>query len=120
MKVVEVEWLSREANESVLLLSDGNVELPVFCHPFKGQKGDTLAGELHAFEVSEVVSVKDSTSQVIIAPDGLAVRAIAQVLSVSDNTVEIGEFVVELDELLPKDVGRGDWVEFSCDRLDYW
>ncbi|EHM7983023.1 hypothetical protein [Elizabethkingia anophelis] len=49
IKVNKIEWLSKEAKEAEVYLSDDNFNIICFAHPFDKSIGDPITQPLYAF-----------------------------------------------------------------------
>jgi hypothetical protein len=121
MKVIKLTWLSKEAKEAELIVSDGNYKCVVFSHPCEVSEGDLLKEPLHAFIVKDLMISNDQNYFMsTIKPGRLSHRCVAKVVDENTGLVKIGNINILLDEKLPMGTKSGDFIEFICVRLDLW
>lgn len=123
MKIVNLKWLSQQAKEAELIVSDGVHECLVFSQPCQVQQNEIYSETLHAMDVENLMKVLDeSASEKIVKTneDYFSHYCVARVLKMEEAIVAIGEILIELDVPIPSWANEGDLVEFKCGRLDIW
>lgn len=121
MIVKQLTWLSKVAREAELIISDGKYECVAFSHPCDVQEGSALNEPLHAFMVNDLMISRERNFSIsLLKPNGLAQRCIAEVVDAENGLVKIGNILVMLEGKAPPGALPGDFIEFSCVRLDVW
>lgn len=121
MKVEKVFWISRDAEEAEVRLSDGERVCVAFCQPCEYEEGALVDGPLRAFITKAVMlSRGDQVALERISDTSFAHKCVGRVVDVQQGLVEIGGFEIELDESIPAGASRGDLIDFECARLDLW
>lgn len=119
MIVKRREDLSVSAQEAILFVGDDCFECAAFSQPCNLNAGDSLKEPLLAISVRGVIKN--------IMPVQLAIHrqgetfvhdVVAKVKNLQARRVSVGAIEIELDELLPGDVGIEDVIQFTCGRLD--
>lgn len=119
-KVMKIKWLSQDAREAEVLLSDGVFSILCFGHPFNQAIGSTVAQPLHTLEAKYVVRAHNKEFSVEGEEGAFECKMTARVVDREENQIKIGEFTVELDTPFPGDIEVGDYVSFLCERIDIY
>lgn len=115
MKIKNIKFLSEEAQEVVVILSDGNFSLTCFSQPFSGK----ITFPLQLFWAKNlIISENKNFSCEKIGNYEYFINAC--IVDFSEKIVKLWEFLLQLDEEIFKDVKNGDFVSFSCERIDIW
>ena len=123
MKIVRVDWLSKEAEEAEIQVSDGENKALVFSCPFQYKLGEDVSAPLSAVFCKGLVHEKDRTSvlsRIVDSPFGCHIAG--EIISVNedrDGIVQVFGFQIRLRDL-PKEFKPGDFVRFSAGRLDLY
>ncbi|AKQ72683.1 MULTISPECIES: hypothetical protein [Bacillus] len=118
MKIKKIDWLSKEALEAEVVVTDGESEIICFAHPLNYKIDSNLEGPIYCFDVAELVKV-DKKSFIIEKLDGhFEYRFTGQLIDKQLETVKVGQFLLELDTDWPGDIKDGDFVSFISKRLD--
>lgn len=106
------------SGEADILVSDGERELLCYC-PLCRVQCPSDVDEITAF-AADGMMIADEPGCVIEKTDAgyFAYRLGGKVVKTEPPTVAIGGLRVKLDQPLPKDIKRGDFVVFTADRLD--
>ncbi|KAA6450520.1 hypothetical protein [Bacillus swezeyi] len=118
MKIKRIDWLSREALEAEVVVTDGESEIICFAHPLNYKVDSNLEEPINCFEVAELVKA-DKEVYMIEKLDGhFEYRFTGQLVDRQLETVKVGQFLIELDTDWPGDIENGDFVSFISKRLD--
>ncbi|MGL6129973.1 hypothetical protein [Chryseobacterium artocarpi] len=121
IEINKIVWLSEEAKEAEIHLSDGNFNLIAFSHPFTKKKGDKVPQPLYALNVKEIFSLKEEAISVVKKNGSTLEQYLSgYVIDKINNHVKIGEFIIEFDTPLPNDIEENDYISFCCDRIDIY
>jgi hypothetical protein len=119
MIIKKLTWLSKDAKEAELLISDGHYECVAYSCPCKMKEGEILYEPLHAFMVKDLmVSFQNHCSISLLQLNRLSHHCVAEVVDSENGIVRVGKIKIDLDERIP--ITQGDLVEFNCLRLDVW
>jgi hypothetical protein len=119
MIIKDIHWISKEAKEAELLVTDGQYVCFVFSQPCNFNRGDQLEDALRAFITEDLMlSYEDKVDIFRISDKSLSHRCIAEVVDEENSLVKIGEIYLFLDEKLPAGCSKGKLVEFNCSRID--
>lgn len=105
MAVEELKWLSQEAEEAILKISDNFYSCEEFCHPCKYKKGDVIINPLLSLEEQDLVRVK--TQAIGIEKNNSKTslqRILAQVIDI--GLITVGTIQIELSLPLPGDIKK--------------
>jgi hypothetical protein len=121
VKIKKINWLSRDAKEAEVCLSDGKFEIICFSHPFDYKIGHVVKEALHAFNVKEVYKVGEEEN--FLAKklhEEFEYKLVGKVIDKEKVQVKVGDFVIELDCPFPGDIELGDYVSVLCGRIDLY
>jgi hypothetical protein len=116
MKIEKVDWLSEEAYEAEVYISDGINKLVCFSCPFRMHLDDSVS-HLYATFVDSILRL-DIDDYSYRYKGGYSYDIGAKVVDVVEPCVEIFGIIIALDAELPGDIIVGDFVSFECGRLD--
>ena len=112
--IKQVEWLSVEAEEAAVTVSDGVFECVALAHPFRGVTGDTIRTPLHAVETSGAMRAEGDVR--ITRQNNPWGHEIIGVVG-EDGLVRVGGIEIA-GVRLPGDVRPGDQLEFVVSRFE--
>jgi hypothetical protein len=119
MKVRNIEWLSKNAKEAEVTISDGHYECICFCHPCLLSLGEVISSPLIAFDTEQVIKIDDKAIPSITNTKNISEYAITgRLVGLKPNIVEIGNIVIDIGNYIPKDLHIGNLISFRCSRLD--
>ena len=119
VSINDITWLSKEALEAEVLITDGVFKLLCFSHPCKLQKNDVIKESIRVFEPINVLNIdsKNFKAAKLSTPFGYYIegRLEDQKLGI----VKLGEIQIKLPNYsLPGDIKDNDYISFECERLD--
>lgn len=121
VEIVKINWLSQEAQEAEVHLFDGNFNLICFSHPFNQKVGDKIEPPLYTLNVNNLYGLwgkkRFSVEKEEVA---FGYKLSGKIIDKNKCQVKVGEYIIELDVLLPNDIEIDDYVSFTCDRIDIY
>lgn len=121
VKVRKISWLSEEAKEAKVYLSDGRFEIVCFSHPFNQSVGDEVTLPIYTLNAKGIYTlIGDELFSVEKEGREFEYKFSGQVINKNCNQVKIGDFIIELDVPLPNDIQIESYVSFTCDRLNIY
>lgn len=120
MIISREEWLDKSSTEAVVIVSDQEFCVAAFCQPYTYKVGDRLDDPLHLLNVSGFQKVESATLKIKRHDQGLAYDFCAVLKDYEKKIFSINGMLFEVDEDIPSDLKKGDYVEFSCSRVDLW
>jgi len=117
MKIVSIEWLSREGKEAVVHIDSHFGLFYAFCHPCCFDVSDAVYGKIYCMSASNM-SISQGSSGISMNSDGSCV--VVGVINEEGDVVVGGSVRVEVDINVSDSFSVGDLVQFSCGRLDLW
>lgn len=119
IKIDKIEWLSEEAREAEVYISDENFDIICFACPLDQDMGDEVPLPLYTLHAEHIYLLKDEdVFSVEKEGTGFSYSLSGCVIDKENNQIKVGEFILELDSPLPGDIGIGDYVSFVCARID--
>ncbi|MDU0353585.1 hypothetical protein RS130_06255 [Paraglaciecola aquimarina] len=118
MIVNKIEWMSKEAQEAILYIGDGEYECAAFSHPCNLEEEYVLVEPLLAFSVEGLMIAEGSNLSISRKGESLAHDVVGKLLSVDPLIIKVGSFKIELEDPLPGGIKDDSVVQFSCGRLD--
>ncbi|QJB56848.1 hypothetical protein [Pseudodesulfovibrio sp. zrk46] len=119
MKIQAIKWLSRDAEEASILVSDGKYSCWCFCHPCSAQIGD-IVSELYTLDAKRCMAAPGTAPYITKHSVGDGHDLCGHLFNKENSIISIGDILVEIDADVPGDIVEGDIVEFSCGRIDAW
>lgn len=119
IKITKINWLSKEAKEAEVFLSDGKYSIVAFGQPFEGKPGDVVKPPFYALEAREIYAQNREYSYSAIRVGSAFTHNLAgKVIDKTLNMIKVGSFTIELDNQLPNDIQNGDFITCVCSRID--
>ena len=119
IRISKVYWLSEDAKEAEIYLSDGDFSIVCFSQPFNQVVGDNISLPLYALNTRDISSLNGEEKFAVKKGEAaFEYNLSGRVISTEGNHVKIGEFIIALDLPLPNDIQTGDYISFVCDRID--
>ena len=113
IKIENVNWLSKTAQEAEVCLSDGDFQIVYFSQPFYHE----VKLPLYAINTNNIVCSSDRKYSVEKKGESFEYKFSGKILD--KEHIKIGEFIIQLDVPLPKDIEEG-YISFECERVDIW
>ena len=115
----KINWLSKEAKEAEVYLSDGKFDIICFCHPFSKNIGYEISLPLYTINTDRVYKLYENKKYAVEKiGNGFEYHLAGQVKDCLKNQIQVGKFLFEIDTPLPRDIEEEDYVSFTCDRID--
>ena len=119
MKIKKIEWISKEAKEAEVAISDGSYECVCFYHPCTISLGEIILDPIIAFDIENIIKVNNGTEVAIKKIIGsMGYKVIARLENINPNIVALGKIMIDIGNNVPKDLYVGDLLSFKCSRLD--
>lgn len=115
--IVESIQTMRGSSESIVTLTDGVSKCKCFCQPCELADGDHVSGPLFGFGAGEIRRVATIQGR-IVQNARLPTEVTGMVVSTTPAIVAVGGIQIESESSMPKDLKIGEFVEFTCERLD--
>lgn len=119
MKIQAIEWISKDAEEATILVSDGKYACWCFCHPCIAKIGDTVS-MLYALDSTGIKVATKKSFYINKHSVGFGHDYCGQLSDKNKSIVSIGGISIEIDGDIPGDIEQGDCIEFTCARVDAW
>ncbi|WP_155964380.1 hypothetical protein [Streptococcus ruminantium] len=100
-------------------LTDGRFECCCFAWPFDGKVGNSYDQLISWLEVSNLVR-SDVDIPILKQLDGWNHFVVGQLIDQKNGTVQVGEFLFDLEGTIPNDTQEGKYVEFKAHRPDMY
>ena len=121
VNIKEINWMSEEALEAEVIITDGRFELLCFSHPFKKNKGDQLLDPLYAFEPDEIVKLETPSFRIERLSNAFDYLIEGKLIDKESGHVKLGNIIIEIENhFIPRDFKDGDNISFKCNRLDIY
>lgn len=121
IKVIKINWLSKEALEAEVTLTDGKFELICFSQPFNYDLNDFIKTYVYCYETNNVLIEDVREFEVNKLNSTFAYKLAGELINKEECVVAIGDIriIIEKDKL-PGDVKVGDYISFNCKRIDIY
>lgn len=119
VKIYKIDWLSKDAKEAEVYLSDGDFSIVCFSHPLNQIVGDVVRLPIYALNARYILKGDEMfLIEKVLSVFGYKISG--RVVNIDNNLIKVGEFIIELDVSLPNDIQIDDFVLFTCDRIDIY
>ncbi|RFZ85372.1 hypothetical protein DYU05_07175 [Mucilaginibacter terrenus] len=116
--IKRIEFMDDYASEACVTISDGLFELIVFKHPFKFEKIEVDIHELTALHSDKIYRANTYVYSIKKLDGFFEYELTGLVIDRQKDLVRVGEFVIELDGIIPGDILEGEFVSCRCGRID--
>uniref|UniRef100_A0A0C1NA65 Uncharacterized protein n=1 Tax=Tolypothrix bouteillei VB521301 TaxID=1479485 RepID=A0A0C1NA65_9CYAN len=116
--ISQIEYLSKDADEALVSITDGVYGCVAFCQPCERLVGELIKEPLLAFGTEGVVLSNEETLGFRRIRDTFRHEVYARVTDATLGIVSVGSIRLELDTPLPGGIVTGDSINFFCDRVD--
>lgn len=118
MWIKKIQWISEDALEAEVVITDGVYELRCFSQSCNYKEDDEIKEVLYAYN-PQAIYLSDKMEEYIEMNSIGEYRFTAKVSDITKQLVSIGDILIEID-CIPGDIVNGDIIEFSCSRLDLY
>ena len=118
VKVQEIEWLSQEAEEALVIVSDGFYSCHTFCQPCHKDIGEIIEEPLLSFGTKCIQLVNEDSVSIRRIEATFRHEIYAKVLDLECEILEVGNIKFELDTNFPKGLTLNSIIRFCCQRID--
>jgi hypothetical protein len=118
MEVENIKWLSRDAKEAEVTVTDKHYKLVCFAHPFDLSIGDKINNPLYAFDSCCIQKSVYGEFKVEKLSQEFAYKITGNCIDKNHHIVQIGKINIQLDTPLPNDIQKNEFVSFICNRID--
>lgn len=117
--IKKIKWLSKEALEAEVIITDGSFNLLCFGHPFKMKEGDQLLQPLLALDPKEIKRLEDQHSEAKRLDSAFGYLIKGRLIDKESGLVKLGDILIDVDgKFIPGDLRNDEYISFKCDRLD--
>ncbi|MCY9672526.1 hypothetical protein M5W63_08355 [Bacillus pumilus] len=120
LKIRKINWISQEASEAEVIVTDGELEIMCFAQPLNYHEGNELLEPIYCLDVSDLVKAELSEFGIEKLDDHFSYSFLGQLIDKRDEKVRVGGLLLELDYNIPGDINEGDFISFNCKRLDIY
>ncbi|MEM9538385.1 MAG: hypothetical protein AAGA60_02615 [Cyanobacteria bacterium P01_E01_bin.42] len=117
VKVKSIEWLSKDAEEALLCITDGVYECLVYDQPCDLNVGSLVYEPLETLDACGAVRVNESKIGFSKMRGYFDYDITAEVVDTNAEIVKVGNILIDIQYSLPGDIHQGDIVNFTCNRL---
>ncbi|MEC1262367.1 hypothetical protein P9D34_18475 [Bacillus swezeyi] len=118
MKIKRINWLSREALEAEVVVTDAESEITCFAHPLNYKEDSELKDPIYCHDVTDLVKAEKEVHLIEKLDGHFEYSFTGELVDKQLELVKIGQFLLELDTDWPGDIEDGDFVSFISKRLD--
>ena len=119
MEICNIKWLSKEACEAEVVVTDGKYELKCFSQPLKYDLNEQLREALYCYNVKSVFKSTIDNFEVVKLSEYFAYNITALLICKNRGLIKLGRITLEVDkETIPSDIKDDDYIVFYCQRID--
>ncbi len=120
MKIKNIKWICIDSAEADVVITDGEYDIICFSHPCNYSVGMIVNEELSTLNAKNVMRHDRKEYIVNQSLNGNSNYFVGQLINKSDKIVSIGDFQIEIDSYIPNDINDGEYIQFSCSRVDLY
>jgi hypothetical protein len=121
VSIKEINWISEEALEAEVTITDGQFELLCFSHPFEKKKGEQLLEPLYVLDPDEIVRLESPSLRIEKLNNAFDYLIEGKLIDKKSGLVKLGDIIIEIDShFIPGDFRDDDHISFRCNRLDIY
>lgn len=119
VKIISIKWMSEEALEAEVVITDGIFQMNCFSQPLRYVKGDMINENLYGFDVSNVKIANEPIEYINKIGNNFEYQLSGRLVNKKNKVIGLGEILIEVKDL-PYDINEGEYVEFNCKRIDIY
>lgn len=119
MYIKKIIYFNKVDREAELCISDGVYSVISYAYPVNAVVVNQEVDAIYGFECTNVVRATEQNYRINKLPAYFAYEVTAEVISICDNIVKVGDLRIYLDAVIPNDVSNGEYVSFSVLRFDF-
>ena len=121
MIIESIKWISSEAEEAEVEISDGQFKCVAFSQPCDAEVGQQITEPLHVFSIKNAMISDKSTLGIWSTSNGkLERKVVAKIVDITNQVIAVGDISMVIDDFLPSGLENGNIIEFECARIDLW
>lgn len=118
MYIKEILHYDEESREADVFISDGQFELLCYVHPYIPDGFDKLKSPLSAYMTENVMRALENAYKTEKLQSGYySYRLHGKIIDLQKRLVAVGHIIIELENVIPKDIGEGEFIEFTVMRI---
>lgn len=119
IKVCEITWLSKEALEAEVIVTDGKYELKCFSQPMNYGVDHQIENPIYCYNAKNILKSNENNFSINKLSEYFAYNITAQLFNKKNGLIKLGNIMLEIDKhILPGDVKENDYISLYCQRLD--
>ncbi len=118
MFVSDIICFNKEDSEAELRVSDGTYFLNCYAHPIDSVEINQNVNAVYGFGCTNIVKAEEPKELIKKMPQYFSYMLTARVEDKEKSIVSIGNLIINLDEPIPNDIVKGEYVSFYVLRLD--
>ena len=116
---IQILNYDEDAQEADVLLLDGQFELLCYAHPYTPDDSKALNKSLSAFMTENIMRALENEYRIEKLQSGYySYHLQGKIIDLQRRLVMVGSIVIELDNVIPKDIREGEFIEFTVMRID--
>ncbi|MGL5515139.1 MAG: hypothetical protein ACRDBM_18160 [Sporomusa sp.] len=121
VRISNLSWISQDAMEAEITITDGVYELVCFSQPCNFIKGQQISEPIHCMNNTNVVRSKNKEYYIGKLKGVFDYNITAKLIDENCGLVKIGKIIIELEKgSLPGDIEENEYLNFDCQRLDIY
>jgi hypothetical protein len=118
MKILKIDWLSKEIDEAILTLCSEKNYFQAFCHPCHYKVGEEINKPIYSLDDEDIMRVEAQETNIKQLGDSFEHEIIAKVEDIKTKLVSVDNIKIKLSGYLPGDILEEDFISFKSNRLD--
>jgi len=119
VKISKVTWISKEALEAEVIITDGKFELLCFSQPFNHVLDGMLSEPLHCYNAKNIVKADGDDFKALKLTEYFAYNITGKLISRQEGILILGDIQISVDkDMIPRDIQDGIFIAFYCQRID--
>lgn len=120
MEIIKIDWLSEEALEASVVVSDGTRKINAFSCPLEFKLFETINEPLNVLDARNIKIVDDAVFLLEEQTVLWNYHIVAQLINRKDGIVRVFDFEICLEGFLPSDIRDGEYISCDCIRIELY
>lgn len=121
MFIKSINWIDKDLQEAEIIVSDGQIEVLCFSHPFQKAINAVLEEPIHCLYAENLVLTQEQSISINKSNGYFGYSLRGKLIDKKNKLVRLGDIIICLEDAYISDsIPKNSYVEFDVSRLDLY